>query len=62
MEVDYHAAQRGVRMATAVLVPLSEYLESSYSPDCEWVKGELRERSVPQLSHASVQIFFSVKS
>jgi Uma2 family endonuclease len=46
-------------MTTAVLVPLSEYLETSYEPDCEWVKGELRERSVPQLSHASVQMFFS---
>lgn len=47
-------------MATAVMVPLSEYLESSYSPDCEWVEGELRERSMPQLSHASVQRFFTV--
>jgi Uma2 family endonuclease len=47
-------------MATAVLVPLNEYLQTSYEPDCEWVKGELRERSVPQLSHASVQTFFSV--
>ena len=42
-------------MATAVLVPLSEYLETTYEPDCEWVRGEVRERSVPQLSHASVQ-------
>jgi Uma2 family endonuclease len=47
-------------MATAALIPLSEYLETSYQPDCEWVRGELRERSVPQLSHASVQMFFSV--
>ncbi len=47
-------------MATAVLVPLSEYLETSYEPDCEWVRGALRERSVPHLSHASVQMFFSV--
>jgi len=46
-------------MATAVLVRLSEYLQTSYQPDCEWVKGELRERSVPQLSHASVQRFFT---
>jgi Uma2 family endonuclease len=47
-------------MATAVLVPLSEYLATSYEPDREWVKGELRERSVPQLSHATVQMFLSV--
>ena len=46
-------------MATAVLIPLSEYLETTYSPDCEWVGGELRERSVPQFSHASVQRFFT---
>jgi Uma2 family endonuclease len=46
-------------MATSVLVPLSEYLDTTYHPDCEWVRGELRERSVPQLSHSSVQRFFT---
>jgi len=46
-------------MATAVLVPLSEYLDTTYKPDCEWVEGELRERSVPELSHSSVQGFFT---
>jgi Uma2 family endonuclease len=46
-------------MATAALIPLSEYLETTYSPDREWVEGELRERSVPELSHASVQAFFT---
>lgn len=46
-------------MATAVLVPLSEYLHSTYEPDREWVEGELRERSVPELSHSSVQTFMA---
>jgi Uma2 family endonuclease len=59
MERSYIGFKRGVRMATAALVPLSEYLQTTYHPDCEWVKGELRERSVPQLSHASVQRFFT---
>ena len=45
--------------ATAAMVPLIEYLQTTYHPDCEWVEGELRERSVRELSHASVQAFFT---
>ena len=44
-------------MATSTLVPLSEYLTTMYHPDCEWVEGELRGRSVGELSHSSVQMF-----
>jgi Uma2 family endonuclease len=43
----------------AAMVPLSEYLETSYQPDCEWVEGELRERNLGELSHASVQGFLT---
>ncbi len=45
-------------MATAVQVPLSEYLHTSYEPDCEWIDGEVRERSVGEGSHAFIQTFF----
>jgi Uma2 family endonuclease len=45
-------------MATSTMVPLEEYLQTSYHPDCEWVDGELRERSVGNRSHGSVQKFF----
>jgi Uma2 family endonuclease len=46
-------------MATKVIVPLSEYLETSYEPDREWIEGELRERNLGELPHASVQLFFA---
>ena len=32
-------------MATAIHIPLAEYLETSYSPDREYIDGEVRERN-----------------
>ncbi len=40
---------------TRLAVPISEYLHSSYSPDCDYVDGELQERNVGELDHAEVQ-------
>jgi Uma2 family endonuclease len=40
---------------TRLAVPVSEYLHSSYSPDCDYVDGELQERNVGELDHAEVQ-------
>jgi Uma2 family endonuclease len=37
------------------LVPLEEYLETSYRPDCDWIAGELRERNVGEKPHARIQ-------
>ena len=45
-------------MATSTMVALSEYLKTSYSPDCEWVDGEVRERNMGEGSHSFVQTFF----
>ena len=42
-------------MATAVLVPLSEYLGHSYDPDCEYIDGILLERNVGEISHSDAQ-------
>jgi len=42
-------------MATATLVSVSEYLETSYRPDCEYVDGELLERNVGELDHSRLQ-------
>lgn len=41
--------------ATRVPVTVSEYLHTSYSPDCDYVDGELQERNVGELDHAEVQ-------
>ena len=40
---------------TRLAVPVSGYLHSSYSPDCDYVDGELQERNVGELDHAEVQ-------
>jgi Uma2 family endonuclease len=42
-------------MATAVQIPVSEYLATTYHPDREYVEGELRERNVGKWEHARVQ-------
>jgi len=47
--------QRGVRMATPVLVPVSEYLSTTYRPDVDYIDGELQERNLGEQPHAHVQ-------
>ncbi len=47
-------------MATSVMVPLEEYLQTSYEPDCEWVKGELKERGMPDGYHGHFQTLFLI--
>ena len=42
-------------MATALHIPLNEYLSTSYRPDCEYVDGEIRERNVGKWEHARLQ-------
>jgi len=43
-------------MATILHIPLQEYLGASFSPDREYVDGEIRERNVGKWEHARVQI------
>jgi Uma2 family endonuclease len=42
-------------MATAIHIPLHEYLETNYRPDREYVDGEIRERNVGKWEHARLQ-------
>jgi Uma2 family endonuclease len=44
-------------MATSALVPLREYLETSYRPDRDWIDGEVRERNMGEGPHAAIQAF-----
>jgi Uma2 family endonuclease len=47
-------------MATSTtLVPLEQYLRTTYQPDRDWIDGEVRERNVGEGSHASVQGFLT---
>jgi len=44
-----------VAMGTATLVPVSEYLSTDYSPDREYVDGELEERNMGEKDHGNAQ-------
>jgi Uma2 family endonuclease len=50
-------------MATPALhfVPVEQYLNTSYEPDCDYVDGELLERNVGERPHGLLEgLFFSV--
>jgi len=42
-------------MASVTQIPVSEYLETAYQPDCEYIDGEVLERNVGKWLHARVQ-------
>ncbi|ADW69244.1 Uma2 family endonuclease [Granulicella tundricola] len=42
-------------MATSVLIPISEYLKTTYRPDREYLDGEVVERHVGKWEHSRVQ-------
>lgn len=46
-------------MASAVVVPLSEYLSTTYHPDRDFLEGELKERNMGEQPHSRVQSYFS---
>jgi Uma2 family endonuclease len=42
-------------MASATLIPVAEYLSTSYRPDREYIDGEVLERNVGNWEHARIQ-------
>ncbi len=42
-------------MATAVHIPVSEYLQTVYEPDCDYVDGELQARNLGEQFHSAIQ-------
>ena len=52
-------------MSAATSIPISEYLNTSYRPDREYVDGALLERNVGEYSHSRTQgrllVFFSLR-
>jgi Uma2 family endonuclease len=42
-------------MATSALIPVSEYLKTSYRPDCDYVDGEVQERNLGEQDHSEIQ-------
>jgi Uma2 family endonuclease len=43
-------------MASSVLVPVREYLQTTYRPDRDYIDGELKERNVGEQPHADLQM------
>jgi Uma2 family endonuclease len=46
-------------MPAATIVPLAEYLDTSYRPDREYLDGELLERNVGEWDHSRLQTLLS---
>jgi Uma2 family endonuclease len=46
-------------MATASLIPVREYLSTTYEPDCDYVEGVLLERNVGELAHGFMQLILA---
>jgi len=46
-------------MAAPTLIPVSEYLNTAYEPDCDLIDGELKERNVGERQHAALQAFLT---
>jgi Uma2 family endonuclease len=44
-----------MRMPTSTIVPLEEYLHTSYEPECEWIDGVLKEKTMPDGYHGYFQ-------
>jgi Uma2 family endonuclease len=42
-------------MATRTLISVQEYLSTAYSPDCDYVDGEVQERNLGERDHARLQ-------
>src|SRR5579859_6684859 len=43
-------------MRSGTLVPVEEYLSTSYSPDCEYLEGMVTERNVGEWEHSRLQM------
>ena len=42
-------------MATPTLIPIEQYLSSSYEPDCDYLEGEIRKRNRGERPHSLLQ-------
>ena len=42
-------------MEASALVPVEEYLTTDYSPDCDYVDGEVLDRNVGEKDHSKIQ-------
>jgi Uma2 family endonuclease len=52
-------------MKTGALVPVEEYLRTTYDPDCDYVDGQVLERNLGERDHSTLQrefiLFFGAR-
>ena len=48
-----------IAMASVALVPMSEYLNTTYEPDCDYIDGELQERNAGERPHSFLQLILA---
>ncbi len=46
-------------MATYTSIPLGEYLKTSYRPDCDYIDGEVKERTLGTRAHGFLQMILA---
>jgi len=46
-------------MVSTTLIPVSEYLRTTYEPDCDYVDGELQERNLGERPHSFLQLILA---
>jgi Uma2 family endonuclease len=44
-----------IGMKSAALISVAEYLRTAYSPDCDYVDGEVQERNLGERDHSKLQ-------
>ena len=42
-------------MSSSTIIPVAEYIATSYRPDCDYIDGELQERSLGETEHSILQ-------
>ena len=47
-------------LAASVLIPIAEYLETSYRPDREYIDGEILERNMGSWEHSRIQFLLAL--
>lgn len=43
-------------MASTALIPVAEYLATSYKPACEYLEGVIRQKPMPTYKHGKMQL------
>ncbi len=46
--------------STAALISVSEYLNTSYRPDCDYIDGQVLERNLGETPHSGLQIYLAM--